>query len=50
MKPSTSFRSHGAFVASALLALLLFSAGASALADWMPDGGGLPVDIAAPAD
>ena len=50
MKPSAKTRSHGAFFASAILTLLLFAAGASALADWIPDDSGLPVDIAAPAN
>jgi hypothetical protein len=50
MKPSDKVRSNGAFLASAILTLLLFAVGASALADWMPDSNGLPVDISAPAD
>jgi hypothetical protein len=50
MKPSAKTRSQGAFFATAILTLLLFAAGASALADWMPDDSGLPVDIAAPAN
>ena len=50
MKPTDKVRANGAFMASAILTLLLFAAGASALADWIPDSNGLPVDISAPAD
>ena len=50
MKASAKTRSNGAFLASAILTLLMFATGASALADWLPDGNGLPVDISAPAD
>ena len=50
MSAATSIRSYGNFFATAILTLLLFATGASALADWMPDDSGLPVDIAAVAE
>ncbi|MEC5217262.1 hypothetical protein RCH09_002219 [Actimicrobium sp. GrIS 1.19] len=50
MKPSAKVRSFGAFFVSAVFMLLTFAIGGAALADWMPDGDGLPVDIAALAE
>ncbi len=50
MKPSLTLRSCGSFLATAILMLFLFATGASALAGWMPDNDGLPVDIAAVAE
>ena len=49
MKTALTLRSCISFVASAVLMLFLFASGASALAGWMPDSEGLPVDIAAVA-
>lgn len=50
MKFSFTPRSLGSFLASAILMLFLFAAGASAIAGWMPDSDGLPIDIAAVAE
>jgi hypothetical protein len=50
MSSTNKVRSYGNFFATAVLMLLLFATGASALADWMPDDSGLPVDIAAVAE
>ena len=50
MKNSFTFRSCISFVATATLMLFLFATGASAIASWMPDSDGLPVDIAAIAE
>lgn len=50
MKSTFTLRSCGSFLATAMLMLFLFATGASALAGWMPDNDGLPVDIAAVAE
>ena len=50
MKSTFTLRSCGSFLATAVLMLFLFATGASALAGWMPDNDGLPVDIAAVAE
>ncbi|MDY7572716.1 hypothetical protein [Actimicrobium sp. CCI2.3] len=50
MKPSDKTRSVVSFIATATLALLCFSAGTALIANWMMDGEGLPIDIAAPLE
>lgn len=50
MTTNLTLRSLGSFIATAALMLFLFATGASALAGWIPDNEGLPVDIAAVAE
>lgn len=50
MKSTFTLRSFVNFLATAMIMLFLFATGASALASWMPDNEGLPVDIAAVAE
>ncbi len=50
MNPSAKARSVVSFIATAMLVLLCFSAGTALIANWMMDGEGLPMDIAAPSE